>query len=116
MSLKWYLNRLRSMSVLEIAGRVEEKAKKDLARGRYEGWKRFASPGAAPTLPGLREAIAARISTVGELAAEQTARFQGGRYRALGVDWPSRPNWRDFPAEIWRLDPATPQGDEAARS
>src|ERR1700756_2812248 len=107
MSLSWYLNRLRSMSVPEMSARVGERLKKDAARGRREGWDRFGAPGGAPVLPGLRAAIVARAAEVAPLAKSQSEEFLGGSFAALGVDWPKTAGLPKFSAEVWRLDPVT---------
>ncbi|NKN34556.1 heparinase II/III family protein [Marichromatium bheemlicum] len=105
MNLFWVLNRLRSMSLAEIAHRVREKAKKSLARGNLEGWDRYQCPGPVPTLPGLSE----HLETQGDSAwlGCETKRLLAGEFAALGVTWPPRPPKTLFPPELWRLDPVT---------
>lgn len=103
--LLWKLNRLRAMTLPEIAYRVLEKAKKSMARGAFEGWAHYANPGAAPFLPGLSE----RLSNTADadwLVDTSTASLAGD-YAALGQSWPQRPSNALFPPDLWRLDPVS---------
>jgi hypothetical protein len=107
MSLKWYIRRLRSMQPAEIAARVEERLKRDLARNRLEGWARYEADGPTPVLPGLREAVLSNGPRVAALAAAEAAEVRQGRFKALGVTWPLRSPDALFEPQLWRLDPVT---------
>lgn len=108
MSFLWYVRRLRSMQPMEIAARVEEKLKKELARNRLEGWARYATPSQAPpVLAGLKDAVLGSADRVRALVAHQAAEVGAGHYSALGVAWPARDPADLFPATLWRLDPVT---------
>ncbi|MFE1601533.1 heparinase II/III family protein [Methylobacterium sp. ID0610] len=109
MSLRWYVNRLRSMSVPEIAFRVRERVAMVTARGRLDDWARYPAEGtAAPVIPGLRAALDARAD---EMAARRIAvaaqSLLAGEYATLSVTWPRRDPARLFDPEIWRLDPVS---------
>lgn len=105
MNLFWTLNRLRAMSLPEIAHRIREKARKSLARGTLEGWERYQCPGPIPTLPGLSEHLATQTDTA--WLALETEHLLAGQFAALGVTWPPRPPETLFPPDLWRLDPVT---------
>lgn len=111
LSLKWYVNRLRSMSVPEILFRVDERTRKRGARGKLDSWAHYPAAGeAVPVIPGLRSACAARANPAAADAIAAAARaVRGGEYAALGVTWPPRDPLHLFPPEIWRLDPVTGQ-------
>lgn len=110
-TLRWYANRLRSMSLPEIAHRIEEKRRKIAARRWPAGWDRFVPPEDAgeplPVLPGMRQAMLASPRAFRAAAAEASAGILSGRYSALGVEWPRRRYDTLFPPGIWRLDPVT---------
>lgn len=108
MSFLWYVRRLRSMQPLEIAARVEEKLKKELARNRLEGWARYATADQTPpVLQGLKAAVLAGAPRIASLVAHEAGQVRTGHYSALGVAWPSRDPGDLFPASLWRLDPVT---------
>lgn len=105
MALGWYINRLRAMGPLELAHRLGEKIKKELARNRLEGWSRYPSTAVTP-LSGLRERLLGAPAELRHEIGEAAAAILAGRFSALGVDWPER--GQDlFPASLWRLDPVT---------
>ncbi len=106
MSLTWYLHRLRAMSVGELAHRIAEKARKERARGRLEGWARYPGAEVLP-LPGLRERLLAAPQPLRQRIRQAAEIALSGRYSALGVAWPQRRCEQLFDAEVWRLDPVT---------
>lgn len=113
MRLGWYLRRLRNMSGGEIAHRVGEKAKKVRARGRLEGWDRYAQPdGAAlPVLPGLAARLNEAPEALRARVAEAAGAVMDGHFAALGQEWP-RFAFGDGdagPDPLWHLDPVTGQ-------
>jgi len=96
------------MHPLEIVSRAGEQAKRARARGKLEGWARYALPGPIPVLPGLREQFLANADQRTRSAIEAAAQaVLAGRYEALGVRWPERSPDGLFPPEVWRLDPVT---------
>ncbi len=105
-SLAWYWRRLRNMSLPEIAHRVVERARKSLARGRQEGWARYACDGPVPQLPGFAQAIDRSPAAWREAVAARAPAFRQGRFAALGVEWPPA-TAAPFAPERWRLDPVT---------
>ncbi len=107
MSLVWYVNRLRAMSMTEVVHRIAEKASKSRAKGRREGWERYQVPGPLPRLAGLVENLAGAPEQVKREILAASASILAGRYEALGAGWPERAPENLFPPEIWRLDPVT---------
>ena len=109
MSLRWYANRLRSMSVPEIAFRIRERAAKAAARGRLDDWARYPPGGTeTPVIPGLVAALYARADAASAGRIADAARILlAGNYATLGVTWPRRDPNRLFDPDIWRLDPVT---------
>lgn len=108
MNLRWYWNRLRSMSAPELVHRVLEHKKKSNARKMSGGWAHFKSTGAGliPVLPGLADAIdraAPLLSSPNETSA---AEILSGKFQALGIEWPK---FRiDGPRNnLWHLDPVS---------
>lgn len=107
MSLSWYLNRLRSMSVPEVAHRIREKARKLLARDRMEGWGRYPGSGALPMLPGIAVNPATLSDDIRADILMHADRVAQGTIAALGQAWPSdclTPGRMDA---MWTYDPAT---------
>jgi len=100
--LKWYVNRLRSMSPAEVLHRVRELALKKQA-GRWQpGWARFERE--RPALPRLPLDI--DLGSVGddhlkrwEKLAEEA---KGRRFSFLGRDWPAPGD-----ACLWHFDPVS---------
>ena len=107
MSVLWTLNRLRAMSLPEIVHRLDEKTKKITARSRLEGWAQYAGDGGVPSLPALREYVAAFDEKTREEIACAAEHVLNGRFAALGCEWPRRDPGNLFPSELWRLDPVT---------
>ncbi len=107
MNFAWTVNRLRAMSLPEIAHRLGEKTKKVVAKERLEGWPRYESAGLAPVLPSLRDHVAALDSETRNEIADAASRTLAGRFSALGCEWPRRSREDLFLAELWRLDPLT---------
>ncbi|MGO4852942.1 heparinase II/III domain-containing protein [Phaeovulum sp. W22_SRMD_FR3] len=100
--LLWYVNRLRAMSVPELAHRLRERRLRKA--GRAIGAARFAQTGAVragamPFDPDRFDALAREA--VPEWRAE-VARAQAGAWHFLGTDWPQTPLDR-----LWHLDPSS---------
>jgi hypothetical protein len=108
MSLVWYAKRLANMSPPEIVHRVVEQAKREASRRRTFQWDDFAPPpGPVPSIPGLREAVRANLSgPLAEALRSSVAALLGGRFAALGAEWP---RWNPVVPDpsIWRVDPIT---------
>lgn len=108
MAIAWYINRVRNMAAGEVAHRIAEKAKKNLARNRLEGWQQHdRGSGPLPALTGLAERVAAappKLRAAIAAAAEETL---SGKFSALGVNWPQRTQDDLFPESLWRLDPVS---------
>jgi hypothetical protein len=107
MKLGWYINRLRSMEPAEVLHRLGEAVRKRASKGRHEGWARYPATDALPTLPGLRDRLAAADPATRAAIAAAAAATLAGRYRALGRDWPERHPTDLFPEALWRFDPVT---------
>lgn len=107
MKLGWYINRLRSMEPAEVLHRVVEKSRKLVSRRHHQGWQHYPAVAHRQVLPHLR-------ATVLAASAEQRASIEaaaeailGGRFAALGREWPQRPGEKLFSADLWRLDPVS---------
>lgn len=107
MRLGWYINRLRSMEPAEVVHRLGEAVKKRASKVRHEGWPRYPAPDTLPTLPGLRECIAAANEPTRTAIAAAAANTLAGRFSALGRDWPVGDPADLFPQNLWRFDPVT---------
>lgn len=107
MRLGWYINRLRSMEPAEVLHRLGEAINKRASKGRHEGWARYPAPAALPTLPGLRQRIAAAAPATREAITAAATNTLAGRFSALGRDWPQRDPAQLFPHALWRFDPVT---------
>lgn len=107
MRLGWYINRLRSMAPAEVLHRLGEAMRKRASKGRHEGWARYPAQGKLPTLPGLRDRIAAADPATRAAIAAAAASTLNGRFSALGRDWPERDPAQLFPHTLWRFDPVT---------
>lgn len=109
--IAWYVNRLRSMSLVEIVHRLDEQRKRAVSRFARQGWASFRNPGPAPTLPGVAAACRANMDDAMRAAlAERAARILSGRYALHGVEWPARAPSDLFPQSVWRLDPVCGDG------
>lgn len=100
--LKWYANRLMSMSGREVVHRLAERRRRN--KGRAFGPAYFELPSTArlmvPSFDHQRlEAIA--VEALGEWEAE-LHRFRSGTMRALGQEWSS-----EAPLAMWHLDPVS---------
>lgn len=107
MNVKWYLNRLRSMSAAEMIHRFAEKGKKTLARGRLEDWDKYLHEGCLPNLPGLKKSLKAQSKRLSSPVAEAAKMQMLGNYAALGVSWPQKNSPQNFKKDLWRLDPVS---------
>ncbi|MDP1730128.1 MAG: alginate lyase family protein [Devosia sp.] len=108
MSLSWYVNRLRGMGPREAGHRLVAKLKQERSRRRHEGWHRFERTGSGPLpLPGVRAAVSGASAEERAAIAAAAAAVLGGRFCALGQEWPRRETADLFPRSVWRLDPVT---------
>lgn len=108
MSFKWYINRLRGMSSLEIIHRVKEVGLKALAKHRLEGWSRYEGSGSSCTLPGFVDQIAQANEDEKARIIAAADDFLNGNYEALGVQWPKFDISSDTELDaLWTLDPIT---------
>lgn len=108
MSLGWYIARLRSMSVPEIAFRLGE----HVARSRMRrAPKRFAAPPpqvALHTIPGLQAKLLANATPAFRRRLDRAvADILAGKFAALGAVWPEADPKALFPEGVWRVDPGT---------
>lgn len=106
---RWYRNRLRAMSIGEIAHRVREMKRRQLSRRRLPRSVTDFDPAAMelPAWPGLAEGVG-RLAADGALMAgwrEHLDAVRAGRFRFLGIDWPASENPGAPPD--WHLDPVT---------
>lgn len=107
MNLVWYVNRLRSMSPLEVIHRLSEKAKKITAKGRMEGWQRYRNEGQSPITPGLPTSVDNLPEAERANIIEQAEGILNGQVFALGQVWPKScldPGTID---KMWSYDPTT---------
>ncbi len=104
----WYVQRLGSMSAREIVYRFGEQAKRQLLRCRRKGWQPFeTAPGSIVVLPALKALMHATWPEELETSLRTaTAQIVGGRFSALGRDWPPLSSGlrRD---KAWFVDPVT---------
>jgi len=108
MSLRWYVNRLRSMEPQELAYRLGAASKKTIDRFRRFGWAQFASAGECPRLPVVERNFRRNADEAFEESAKRFAEsFLAGAYRLHGQDWPKRPPDALFPEWLWSFDPVT---------
>ncbi len=75
------------------------------SRGRHEGWARYPAPPLTP-LPGLADAVRRTDGPTRARLELVVEKLLAGRFATLGRVWP-RQAFVGFPAELWRLDPAT---------
>lgn len=110
MQMIWRLKRIRNMSPREIPHRVAEQWKRARSRyTRYE-WADFASHGAAPIIPHLKEAILSNATDqMKEAVRAHVDRLLAGHFELHGVAWPKRDPDDLFPHFFWRQDPVTGQ-------
>lgn len=116
--LKWLGHRLAAMSPAEVLFRFGEQARRILSRhGAPDLAAMLADDArAAPSLPGLADGVRA-LREDEELIAlwrSHARSVLGGRFHALGQDWPSGiapPNWHvdpisggDWPSDVYCFD------------
>lgn len=106
MNVIWTLKRLSNMGPAEILHRVVEQAHRARWARVPAGWSRWNAPALAPP-PALADRLSAASSDLRAAIADDAARVLRGEFSALGRDWPIRTPDALFPAEFWRLDPAT---------
>ncbi|WP_051777271.1 alginate lyase family protein [Pseudorhizobium pelagicum] len=110
MNAIWLMNRLRSMSMAEVAWRVREQVLRAAARRNAGEWERYGALGSrAPQLPGLRSALERASGPIREATRAASGRVLAGDFCALGVAWPRLETDPDFPAHLWTLDPVSGQ-------
>ncbi len=118
--LRWYRNRLASMSAPEVAFRVHEQVRRAISRRLLPNFAAAVNDdGAAagfPALPGLAQGVGRLAGSPGMIAAWQdmAARVRDNRFEALGVAWPARgglPGWhldpvsgREWPDDVYCFD------------
>lgn len=107
MTIRWYINRLRSMEPAELVHRVHEKALKLISRRRSHGWQDFSAPQLVTVFPGLSSRVAEASQAQRKAVADAAAAALAGEFSALGRVWPLRDPVRLFPEDMWRLDPVT---------
>lgn len=107
----WYGRRLSSMSGRELGHRVEEQAKRAVARFRTPSFD-VGGVDRLPVLPELRDGLAAFAGDahLRDAIAAAADRAESGRFALLGVEWPTMP---PGPAR-WHLDPTTGRSWPAA--
>lgn len=108
MDLRWYWNRLRSMSAPELAHRVLEHRRKSQARKMTGGWSRFKASegGSIPALAGLADSVDRAAPALADAVAASAADILAGRFEALGVEWP-RFKIDGAKDSLWHLDPVS---------
>ncbi|MEC9368101.1 MAG: alginate lyase family protein [Pseudomonadota bacterium] len=100
--IAWYLQRLKGMSAAEIAHRLAEAAKREVAAKRNWSWANFdCGDGPVPSLPvaNLVEDCPAQLLRQWEEVASLALT---SRLPILGQTWPARRSPRD-----WHQDPVT---------
>src|SRR6185436_9058791 len=109
--LRWYRNRLASMSAAEVAHRLAEQRKRAWSRRRQPPFPEDA-PARLPALPALLEALRREPPPAALLRdwREVAERAQSGRFRFLGVEWPG-----GGAAPSWHLDPVSGRAWPAER-
>ncbi|MBD8066761.1 alginate lyase family protein [Devosia sp. PTR5] len=106
MTLAWTLNRLRNMSPAEVLHRIVEKGRKVASRRRHQGWEPYRAQSLHPVWPELRARILAAGPEQHRAIASAAEAFLGGRFLALGRDWPAGSIEPPYDT-LWRLDPVT---------
>ncbi len=102
---RWYVNRLRAMSVAEINYRVHEAVRRRRDSASSEQLVPAAQDfGLLPVIPDLRARLmAAKIDpALMDKWRDCAAKMAGGGFHLLGQQWPPH-----LPADRWHLDPVT---------
>ncbi|GGB07310.1 hypothetical protein GCM10011491_39250 [Brucella endophytica] len=107
MKLGWYINRLRNMEPAEIMHRLVEQQRRTVSRYRGGGWRRVSARALNPVFPQWREALLKATPAQKEAIEIAAQAALGGKFSALGRDWPARDPDDLYPADFWRLDPVT---------
>lgn len=118
--LRWYRNRLASMSAPEVAFRVHEQVLRAISRHLTPGFgavvRDDAEETGLPALPGLAQGVGRLAGSSGVIAGWQALaqRIRDNRFEALGVVWPARgglPSWhldpvsgKEWPDDIYCFD------------
>ncbi|TXN21518.1 heparinase II/III-family protein [Methylobacterium sp. WL9] len=108
MSLKWYIARIRSMSVPEIAFRVGEHVERSRMRRKS---KVFVTPPKHLELrriPGFEGRVIGNATPAFRKKLDVVvANIFEGKFSALGATWPDADPEDLFPEKGWRIDPGT---------
>jgi len=101
-SVRWYIDRVQSMSAREVGHRVREQARFRLADRTTRGERWPVGPPAMPILPGLRDRVTTLASgSDRERWSAWSKSFLEGRVELLGVEH------RLAPAPRWNADPVS---------
>ena len=104
--LAWALQRVRSMSPMEIASRCLDLYKKTACRFTPHEWTGFTSSGGLPALGFLKEACFRNLDEESQRALrEQASGFLSGSFQLHGAAWPKRDPEDLFPPQLWFQDP-----------
>jgi hypothetical protein len=106
-SLRWYINRLRSMGPAEVVHRIGESSRKSFVRRNLDTWTYADDGGAVPSLPGIAIDPHSASPKLAAAIRAESEQILDGHFSALGRIWPKRPPANLFPADVWSLDPVT---------
>ena len=79
MALMWYLNRLRNMSMPEIAHRIAENSRKKVSRALHHG-KQQDAPAMVDAFPGIADRLAGADGYQRQAIAEAVSRARAGEF------------------------------------
>lgn len=98
----WYKNRLLAMSPQEIVHRLQERARREIDKHHRFTPNDMHDPGSLPSIPGLREGLAALPSSLAQEWSVSAEKIRSGQFHFLGLGWPASSG-----TLIWHLDPVT---------
>jgi len=113
MNIRWYLDRLRSMSLPEIGHRIREVAKRSVWRSYRRGWADFElGDGPLPIIPQLGDRLelaANRYPALRQRIAEECGQLLSGNVLFLNHRWPegTLKNLRSTDPDLFLRDPIT---------
>ncbi len=113
MTIRWYVDRLRSMSLAEIVHRIGEAAKRSVWRFYRRGWSDFdIGDGPLPIIPELGnrlETAVTRNKTLRKRIADECAQLLSGEVSFLNRRWPegTLKNLHVGDPELFLRDPVT---------
>lgn len=101
--LRWYRNRLASMSAAEVAHRVGEQAKRVRSERSLPEFS-YDPTAPLPALPDFRQNLEGLVGAPGVRDGWRglAERVGAGRFRLLGVEWPAHDR-----KKRWHFDPVT---------